>query len=123
MLEMSQIVRLKEENKKAEIELLDFEWYYLTSTKYIYAIKSLSASLLKSSYSIRASSWSTSRFQKGIFFLFWTEWYSFFLSFFLKWTFFFFFLTEDFLPPLIFPEDFSRSKEFHVWILSCAQRK
>ena len=122
MLEMSQIVRLKEENKKAEIELLDFEWYYLTSTKYLYAIKSLSASLLKSSYSIRASSWSTSRFQKGIFFLFWTEWYSFFLSFFLQWT-FFFFLTEDFLPPLIFPEDFSRSKEFHVWILSFAQRK
>ena len=121
MLEMSQIVRLKEENKKAEIELLDFEWYYLTSTKYIYAIKSLSASLLKSSYSIRASSWSTSRFQKGIFFLFWTEWYSFFLSFFLQWT--FFFLNEDFLPPLIFPEDFSRSKEFHVWILSCAQHK
>ena len=109
MLEMSQIVRLKEENKKAEIELLDFEWYYLTSTKYLYTIKSLSASLLKSSYSIRASSWSTSRFQKGIFFLFWTEWYSFFLSFFLQWT-FFFFLNEDFLPALIFPEDFSRSK-------------
>ena len=109
MLEMSQIVRLKEENKKAEIELLDFEWYYLTSTKYIYAIKSLSASLLKSSYSFRASSWSTSRFQKGIFFLFWTEWYSCFLSFFLQWT-FFFSLNEDFLPALIFPEDFSRSK-------------
>ena len=45
----------------------------------------------------------------------------FFLSFFNG--LFFFFLNEDFLPPLIFPEDFSRSKEFHVWILSCAQRK
>ena len=105
MLEMSQIVRLKEENKKAEIELLDFEWYYLTSTKYIYAIKSLSASLLKSSYSIRASSWSTSRFQKGIFFSF-LDRMVLFLPFFLSSMDFFFFLNEDFLPALIFPEDF-----------------
>ena len=44
----------------------------------------------------------TCLFYKGIFFLFFTEWY----SFFLLWAFFFFFLfffTKDFFPLLIFP--------------------
>ena len=50
------------------------------------------------------------------FFLFFTEWY----SFFLLWAFFFFFLfffTKDFFPLLIFPlaEIFPQAKSFYEW--------
>ena len=79
-----------------------------------------------------ASAWSsasTSHFHKGIFFLFLTEWYSFFLLWAHLFCFFglfvclFFFFTKEYLPLLIFPlaKIFPYAKSFHVWILLSAR--
>ena len=71
-------------------------------------------------FEIWTPAWSsniTSLIYKGNFFLFFTEWY----SFFLLWAFYFFFLfffTKEFFPLLIFPSAkiFPQAKSFYEWL-------